>query len=48
MAGTEEETILYQTIYPKRVTEERKNNSLLYDRHPEDYGDILSSIPVQQ
>lgn len=46
MAGTEEETILYQTIYPKRVIEERKNNSLLYDRHPEDYDDILSSIVV--
>lgn len=43
-AGTEEETIVYQTIYPKRVAEERKNNSLLYDRHPEDYRNILMTI----
>lgn len=37
MAGAEEETIIYQDIFPHRVTEERSFNSVLADRHPEDY-----------
>ena len=46
MAGVEEETVLYQDIYPQRVAEERKSNPLLQDRYPEDYGDILSSFTL--
>ena len=43
-AGVEEETVLYQTIYPKRVAAERRSNSMLYDRHPEDYINIQIRI----
>lgn len=41
MAGIEEEAILYQTIYPERVAKEREFNTVLTDRHIEDYA-ILS------
>ena len=40
MTGVEEETIVYQTIYPDRVRAERAFNSVLIDRHPEDYLEI--------
>ncbi len=35
--GVEEETILYGTICPARVEKERAFNTVLTDRHPEDY-----------
>lgn len=37
MAGVEEEVILYQDIYPERVKKEREFNTVLIDRHIEDY-----------
>ena len=41
--GVEEERILYGTIDLKRVEEEREFNTVLSDRHPEDYGAL--SLP---
>lgn len=41
MAGCEEETILYQDVYLERVAHDRKFNTVLLDRHPNDYA-ILS------
>lgn len=40
MAGVEEETIIYGDIYMDRVKKEREFNTVLIDRHPEDYVDI--------
>lgn len=42
MAGMEE-VILYQEIYPGRVAEDRAFNSVLTDRHAEDYREIWDS-----
>ncbi len=39
-AGIEEETILYQTLWLKSVERHRAFNTVLIDRHPEDYGKI--------
>lgn len=39
--GIEEEGILYQEIDLSRVAKERDFNTVLIDRHPEDYRDIL-------
>ena len=39
--GIEEEGILYQEIDLSRVGKERDFNTVLIDRHPEDYTDIL-------
>ncbi|MPN60415.1 hypothetical protein SDC9_208143 [bioreactor metagenome] len=43
MAGVEEETILYQDIDIDLIHKERKENTVLIDRHPEDYR-ILSEL----
>lgn len=40
--GTDEEGILCLPIYPGRVAQERTTNTLLIDRHPEDYPPVSS------
>lgn len=40
MAGIEEETIIYGDIYMDRVKAEREFNTVLIDRHPEDYVEL--------
>lgn len=41
--GVEEETIVYGEIDLSRVKEERAFNTVLEDRHPEDYGNIINT-----
>lgn len=43
MAGVEEETILYQEIDLDNIAREREFNTVLLDRHPEDYR-LLSEL----
>ncbi len=38
--GVSEEAVLYGTIEPGRIAKEREFNTVLIDRHPEDYGPI--------
>ena len=42
--GVEEETILYGEIDLARISKEREFNTVLTDRHPEDYGKLLQAL----
>ena len=42
--GTAEETILYQDVYLDRVKQDRELNTVLIDRHPEDYKILCDEI----
>lgn len=42
--GVEEETILYGEIDLARISKEREFNTVLTDRHPEDYGGLLQAL----
>ncbi|MCI6304900.1 MAG: hypothetical protein MR600_00335 [Subdoligranulum sp.] len=43
--GVNEEAILYSTINLEQVKKEREFNTVLTDRHPEDYTGLLQSMP---
>ena len=46
--GVEEEAILYGEIDIARVAKEREFNTVLIDRHPEDYKDLLNKYEIQK